>query len=44
MFPNKNWSLDGLKALINKKIDNAGHRYCEDSARSTSTLASTQCV
>ena len=23
MFPNKNWSLDGLKVLI-KKIDNTG--------------------
>ena len=34
LFPNKNWSLDGLKALIEKKIDN---RYCVDDARSTTT-------
>jgi len=29
MFPNKNWSLDGLKALM-KKIDNTGTvvRHC----------------
>jgi len=33
MFPNKNWSLDGLKALIKKWQ----HRYCADSARSTTT-------
>jgi len=24
MFPNKNWSLDGLKALIKKLNDNTG--------------------
>ena len=34
LFPNKNWSLDGLKALI-KKIWQ--HTYCADSARSTTT-------
>jgi len=24
MLPHKNWSLDGLKALMQKKIDNTG--------------------
>jgi len=27
MFPNKNWNLGELKALI-KKNDNWQHRYC----------------
>jgi len=36
LFPNKNWSLHALKALIEK---NWQHRYCMDNARSSSTTA-----
>jgi len=33
LFPNKNWSLDGLKALIKKLTTH--YRYCADNVRST---------